>query len=129
MQNRDWLTRQLSIILDAIREEIEEDDSVFADPTSGLWIQDFAKLMDWTATGDYSKLPEHLVPIACNIEGRPIPVKPDSNWAYNTDNPDLVGQKIELPVTQDNKIGYISPMPMGAGEKALPMISGKNAAH
>jgi hypothetical protein len=105
MQNRDWLARQLSIILDAIREEIEEDDSVFADPTSKLWIQDFAKLMDWTATGDYSKLPEHLVPIACNIEERPIPVKPDSNWTYTADNPDL------------------------AGEKALPMITGKNAAH
>jgi hypothetical protein len=99
MQNRDWLTRQLGIILDAVREEIEEDDSVFADPTSSLWIRDFAKLMDWTATGDYSVLPEHLISIACNIEGRPIPVK--SNWAYTAKNPDLAGQRIELPVGEN----------------------------
>lgn len=69
----DWMTRQLKIILDAVREEVEEDITIFGGPQATLWIIDFSKLMEWTATGDYSKLPEHLLPIAYAIDGRQMP--------------------------------------------------------
>lgn len=59
--------------MDAVREELEEDGTVFDSPMGQRWLLDFSKLMEWTATGDYSILPDELVTVACHIEGKPLP--------------------------------------------------------
>jgi hypothetical protein len=71
MTEKDWLTRQMHIILDAVREEIEENPGLFAGPAARVWIIQFAELMRWTATGDYQALPADLVRIAQSIDGIP----------------------------------------------------------
>lgn len=72
LDNRDFLARQIRIILDAVREELEEDSHLFDNPSGRLWIINFSRLMEWTATGDATQLPEELWPIAEAIEGRPL---------------------------------------------------------
>jgi hypothetical protein len=67
----DFLVRQMHIILSAIVEELEEDQYLFSNPTGQLWILQFAKLMQWTVTGDHSELPPELQKLACKIEGVP----------------------------------------------------------
>lgn len=71
----DFMIRQMHIILSAIVEELEDDQYLFGNPTGQLWILQFSKLMEWTVTGDRSKLPEELLPLACKIEG--IPYEPN----------------------------------------------------
>lgn len=97
---KDWLTRQMKIILDAIREEIEEDSTIFSGTPGQIWLQDFAKLMDWTATGDYSALPEHLVPIAYQIDGKPLPEKSEPLFEYTAQNTELTGT-VAIPRVPD----------------------------
>jgi hypothetical protein len=63
------MVRQMKIILDAIVEEIEEDNSMFANENAQKWILQFAMLMEWTVTGDRSKLPADLIPVVDQIEG------------------------------------------------------------
>lgn len=60
--------------MEALIEEVEEDDKqLFSSANAQLWMLNFAKLMEWTVTGDYDKLPPDLVEIAYSIEGKPIP--------------------------------------------------------
>lgn len=68
-RKNDWIARQLGIILDAIKEEIEEEKDLFSGPVAQQWIIEFSHLMEWTATGDYSKLSDALIPIAAQIDG------------------------------------------------------------
>jgi hypothetical protein len=72
-REKDFLARQIGIILEAVREELEDEPTLFANPSGRLMILNFSLLLEWTVTGDYSKLPEELLPIACKIEGRPVP--------------------------------------------------------
>lgn len=72
LDNRDFLARQIRIILDAVREELEEDMHLFDNPSGRLWLINFGKLMEWTATGNVNILPPELIPIAEAIEGRPL---------------------------------------------------------
>jgi hypothetical protein len=67
------MIRQVTIIMDAVREELEEDGTVFDSGVGQRWLLDFAQLMIWTATGDYSVLPEELLSVARKIEGIPEP--------------------------------------------------------
>lgn len=76
-KDKDFLARQIGIILEAVREELEDDGSIFESPSARLMILNFAKLMEWTVHGDLSQLPEELWPIACQIDGIPTPVKPE----------------------------------------------------
>lgn len=72
LDKRDFLARQIRIILDAVREELEEDMHLFDNPSGRLWLINFAKLMEWTATGNADLLPPELIPIAEAIEGHPL---------------------------------------------------------
>jgi hypothetical protein len=73
-ERRDFMARQIKVIMEALIEEVEEDDKqLFSSGPAQLWMLNFAKLMEWTVTGDYEKLPEELVALACQIEGKPIP--------------------------------------------------------
>lgn len=57
--------------MDALIDEVEEDDrQLFASGPAQIWMLNFAKLMEWTVTGDYSILPPDLVSIAQEIEGK-----------------------------------------------------------
>lgn len=82
MQNKDWLTRQMSIIIEAICEEIEEDSTIFSGATAAGWMVQFSELMRWTGTGDYSQLPPELVNIARKIDGKPLLVKEELDAAH-----------------------------------------------
>lgn len=69
-ESRDFLIRQMKIILDAIVEEILDDDrQIFATQTAQLMILNFSKLLEFCVHGDLSQLPPELLPIACQIEG------------------------------------------------------------
>ena len=89
-RHNDWIGRQLGIILDAIREEVEESDDIFSGPMAQAWIVEFSRLMEWTATGDYSKLPENLLEVACRIDGIPM-------FEYKANNPANAGQIVKAP--------------------------------
>jgi hypothetical protein len=56
--------------MEAVTEEIEEDVTLFANPAAQVWLINFAKLLEWTATGDNSILPAELLPVAEKIESR-----------------------------------------------------------
>lgn len=73
-ERRDFMARQIKVIMEALIEEVEEDEmQLFAGGPAQLWMLNFAKLMEWTVTGDYAQLPDELIPLACQIEGKPIP--------------------------------------------------------
>ena len=80
----DFLIRQMHIILSAIVEELEDDQYLFGNPTGQLWILQFSLLMEWTVTGDRSKLPPELQQLACKIEGIPYeePIPPEIENAH-----------------------------------------------
>lgn len=69
-RDKDFLIRQIRIILDAIIEEVEEDDKqIFASQSAQLMVLNFSKLLEFCVTGDMSSLPPEIIPIACQIEG------------------------------------------------------------
>lgn len=70
MPNRDFLGRQVTIILDAIREELEQDSHLFDNQSGHAYLFMFAELIKWTVTGDTENLPEPVKPIAYSIEGK-----------------------------------------------------------
>jgi hypothetical protein len=78
-RNKDFLARQIGIILEAVREELEDEPTLFANQTGQLMILNFSKLLEWCVTGDYSQLPDELLTIACNIEGKPVPERATPN--------------------------------------------------
>lgn len=72
LDKKDFLARQVMIILEAIREEIEEDPRIFENPMAQVWLVNFGKLIEWTATGDTSEIPKELYPVIEAIEGKPV---------------------------------------------------------
>jgi hypothetical protein len=69
MDKRDFLARQINIILDAVREELEEDTHLFDNQSGRMWLLSFGKLIEWTVTGDRSQIPPELMPVVDAIEG------------------------------------------------------------
>lgn len=64
------MARQIKAIMDALIDEVEEDErQLFASGPAQIWILNFAKMMEWTVTGDYSILPPEMAEIAREIEG------------------------------------------------------------
>jgi hypothetical protein len=72
-RNKDFLARQIGIILEAVREELEDEPTLFANQSGQLMLLNFSKLLEWCVSGDFSQLPDELLPIACQIDGRPVP--------------------------------------------------------
>lgn len=79
--NRDFLGRQVTIILDAIREELEEDTHLFDNQSGHAYLLMFSELIKWTVTGDTENLPDAVKPIAYSIEV--YPQQPVLNDAYS----------------------------------------------
>jgi hypothetical protein len=74
LDKRDFLARQVMIILEAIREEIDDDPRLFENPAAKVWLSNFGLLMEWCATGDASQLPKELYPVIEAIEGKPVEI-------------------------------------------------------
>ena len=84
-RNKDFLARQIGIILEAVREELEDEPTLFANQSGQLMLLNFSTLLEWCVTGDYSKLSDDLLPIACQIEGRPIPQNTQADTLFEID--------------------------------------------
>jgi hypothetical protein len=93
---KDFLIRQMKIILDAIVEEIVEDDrQIFATQTAQLMILNFSKLLEFCVDGDFTRLPPELLPIACQIEG----LEYDPTMAENMADSPLLALPASMPPT------------------------------
>lgn len=63
------MSRLLRVVIDEAMEEMGETDTrVLAG-----WMHYMACVIEWTATGDYSVLPDDLIPFAASAEGIPVP--------------------------------------------------------
>lgn len=63
------MSKLLSVVIDEAMDEMGEMDS----RVLAAWMHSMACVIEWTATGDMSVLPDELIPFACAVEGIPVP--------------------------------------------------------
>lgn len=82
-------------VMDEVIDTMAED----ANPeTLASYLLFTSQLMKWAATGNIDDMPEEYRE-RLQLEAKPEEERLEIGWEYKADNPELAGERIEVPVT------------------------------
>jgi hypothetical protein len=67
----DERQRRMQRLLNIVVDEAMEELGTVPEDSLMIWMSNMARVIQWSATGDMSILPEDLIPFACKVEGIP----------------------------------------------------------
>lgn len=65
----DERQRRMQRLLNIVVDEAMEELGTVPEPSLMIWMSNMARIIQWSATGDMSIIPEELIPFACKVEG------------------------------------------------------------